>query len=239
MDWHLLIGPAVVAAIVSGIIAIVGMVISARTARELHSEKLGADQRLAEGKFEFDKELAQRKFDLDRSQSIHKRQFELAETLLADAYRFRGLMGFVRNGAAFGNEGETRSSDEYESENVKRLRNTYFVPIERLQKENEFLSAFMAKAHTAQAHFGPDAEKAFFLMSQSIHEVRTAAYVLIRSVEEGRHNSDQVFLEEQRKVIWAPLASFKGGYDKTGSQIEEAVALIEGFCHPVLKWKGA
>lgn len=239
VDWHSLIGPAVVAAVVSGIVAVAGMIVSVRTARQLHSEKLAFDRQLLERKFEFDRELAQRKFDLDRSQLVHKRQFELAEALLADAYRFRDLMAFVRNGAAFGEEGQSRKSEGYEPESVKRSRDNYYVPVERLQKESEFLSGLMAKTHTARAHFGPDAETAFQLMSQTINEVRIAAYALIRSVGEDRDHWDQTFVEEQRKVIWAPLASLKGGDDKTGAKIVEAVSLIETFSRPVLEWKGA
>src|SRR5208337_2818708 len=99
MDWGALIGPAVVAAGVSGIVSVVGLIVSTRTARAIHTEKLNFDrdqaahklafdERLAENKFSYDRELAERKFAQEREQLVYKRQFELAEGLLADAYRF-------------------------------------------------------------------------------------------------------------------------------------------------------
>jgi hypothetical protein len=234
MDWQSLIGPAVVAAAVSGAISFISMIISTRTARQLHSERLDAEQRLLARKFEFDKELAQRKFNLDRSQLIQKRRFELAETLLADAYRFRDLMAFVRNSAAFGAEGETRQCDGYESEQIKKLRNYYFVPVERLQKESEFISSLMAREHTAHAHFGPDAKTAFQLLGQSIGRVRAAAWMLIESAGNER---DRDTMEKMRAEIWAPLASFRGK-DEISAEISEAVLIIEKLCGPALEWEG-
>jgi hypothetical protein len=48
MDWGSLIGPAAVAAGISGVISIVSMVVTTRPSRQLHSEKLRVDQKLAE-----------------------------------------------------------------------------------------------------------------------------------------------------------------------------------------------
>lgn len=92
MDWGALIGPAVVAAGVSGVISVAGVIVSTRTARAIHSEKLAFDrdqaaqkfafdERLAERKFEFDKELAERKFEFDKLLSAHKLE---ADTALAE-----------------------------------------------------------------------------------------------------------------------------------------------------------
>lgn len=234
MQWETLIGPAVVAAVVSGVIALIAMAVSRATTIRLHVEKLDADRHLAERKFEYDKRLAERKFDLDRSQSVQKRRFELAESLLSDAYRFRDLMRFVRNGATFGREGETREAQVHETDNVKKRRDTYFVPIERLQKESKFLGDLMAKEYTARAHFGTDAETAFRLIGGAVHDVQLAASMLIESV--GQH-SDNEFNEKLRRDIWAPLASLKG-QDEIGAKITEAISSVEKFCKPALEWRG-
>ncbi len=70
-------------------------------------------------------------------------------------------MKFVRNGVAWEGEGESRKVAGHETEGVKRLRTTYFVPLERLQENGEFISAMMARRTTCRAHFGEDAVKAF------------------------------------------------------------------------------
>ena len=67
MEWTSLIAPAVVAAVVSGIVSIVGFVVSARNARRIHAEKLTFDREQAEKRFEFDTGLAERRFQLDKN----------------------------------------------------------------------------------------------------------------------------------------------------------------------------
>jgi len=237
MDWHSLIGPAVVAAGVSGLISIVGLIVSTRTARQLHTEKVDSDRELATKKFEFDKELAQRKFDQERAQLIHKRQFDLAEALLADAYRFRDLMAYVRNGFSFGSEGETRKPRVGETEDEKRMRDNYFVPIERLQKEGEFVSGFMTKQHTALAHFGPDAAKAFQLLGEALNGVQTASGMLVHMPRDSENDRD--FIDQMRGEIWANYAKVRNKEDEIGKKIEEGVSLFENLCKPFLEWKGA
>jgi hypothetical protein len=225
-EWKTLLGPAVIAAFVSGIVAFV-----------ISQRRFGFDRKLAQQRFDFDKELAQRKFDFDRAQHVHKRRFELAENLLADSYRFRDIMAFVRNGASFVGEGETRSGEDHEAEGIKRLRNMYFVPIERLEKHNEFISGLMAKEYTAKAHFGAEADKAFDLFGKSIRRVKVAAQMLIETA--GQQENDRSFNEKMRNEIWSGTASISEGGDEVGREIAEAVSLIEGFCRPVLEWQGA
>ncbi|MCA3563267.1 MAG: hypothetical protein IOC90_16815 [Methylocystis sp.] len=236
MDWGSFIGPAVVAAVVSGIIAVVGMLVSRSTTIRLHEEKLGADQRLAERKFEFDKQLARERFAYDRRQAVFKRRFELAEQVLADAYRFSDLMKFVRNGGAWEGEGESRKVAAHESEGVKRLRTTYYVPLERLQQNGEFISALMARRTTCRAHFGEDAVKAFDAFYGAMHKVRVSAQMLIMMAgDEERGASDRELRERLLRDIWEPLGEH-ADENTIGKEIDKGVALIEGFCRPVLEW---
>lgn len=237
MELGALIGPAVVAAVVSGIISVVAMLVNRSTTIKMHSEKLDADQTLAERKVEADITLAKRKFDYDRGQAVFRRRFDLAEQLLADAYRFRSMMEFVRSGVSFDGEGESRTSEGYESEGIKRLRNNYFVPLERLRSENEFLSAMFARRTTSQAHFGPDAENAFKLLHEALHLVRTASSLLIEWTTD-RESVDPELMKKLRNDIWQPMAKH-AGKDEIGDKIEEGVAIVEGLCRPVLAWVDA
>jgi hypothetical protein len=97
MDWGALIGLAVVAAAVSGIVSVAGLIVSTRTARAIHTEKLAFDERLAERKFEFDKELAERKFQYEREFHDHKRHVEFAETILAEFLQIADVIQAVRS----------------------------------------------------------------------------------------------------------------------------------------------
>ncbi len=64
MTLNDLIGPAVVAAIVSGAVTILGNVFSIRSSRNINSEKIASEKELAESKFDFEKDLAEEKVPL-------------------------------------------------------------------------------------------------------------------------------------------------------------------------------
>jgi len=198
--------------------------------------RIDADERLALKKFEFDKELAQRKFDLDRAQIVHKRRFEFAEALLADANNFRDLMRYVRNGASFGNEGATRQPESNEPDDVKRAKDTYFVPIERLRKQADFISGFLVKRHAGVAHFGHDVAKAFDLFDDAINSVQVAAGMLIDMV--GERDNDPQLLKQLRQDVWFGHSAARKEADQVNKKIEEGVLLIENLCRPVLEWNG-
>jgi hypothetical protein len=153
MDWTSLIGPAVIAAAVSGVISIVGLVVSTRTARAIHSEKLVFDRNLAERKFEFDKDLAERKFRYDRDLHDHTRRVELAEDVLTAFYRVQVVLVHVRSPLSLGNEGEQRPRRGYESESLARLRDSYYVPIARLNREAEVFAKLSGNQGSIQSLF--------------------------------------------------------------------------------------
>lgn len=236
MDWTMLVAPVTAAAFVSGIISIVGMFVNRATIVRLHQEKLASDAELAERKFKFDKDLARERFSYDRQQAVFKRRFELAEQVLADAYRFRDLMKFVRNGAAWEGEGESRKLAGHESESIRRLRTNYYVPVERLNNNSEFISAMMARQTTCHAHFGAEASQAFDKFNMAIRKVRISSSSLIQNTNELETNENvKSFMEELRCDIWEPLG-IHAGKNQIGKEIEEGVALVEKFCRPILEW---
>ena len=236
MDWVSLFAPVVVTPVVTGFLVLVGIVVNRKTIIGVHKEKLGADEKLIERKFEFDKDLARERFKYERQQAMFQRRFELAEQVLADAYRFRDLMKFVRNDAAWEGEGESREIAGHETEGVKQMRTAYFVPLERLQKESEFISGMMARRETCHAHFGGDAVKAFDAFHQAAQGVRVAAKMLMDMAgDDGCDPGDRVLRETFRHDIWETLADHKED-NRIGIQIDEGVALIERICRPVLEW---
>ena len=185
-------------------------------------------------KFNYDRELAERKFAQEKAQLIHRRRFELAESLLADAYRFRDLMRYARSAFSYPGEGGTRKPAEGESESMKHMRDGYFVPIERLQRESEFISAFMAKEHAAHAHFGSQATNAFGLFRQSFKSVQAAAEMLIDMA--GMPKTDPNVAQKMRGELWADFASKD---DEGAKHVNDGVSIFETFCRPVLEWTGA
>lgn len=222
---------------VAGLTGFGGVVIGAMITWFSQDKRIDADERLARKKFEFDKDLAQRKFDQERAQVIHKRRFELAETLLADAYRFRDLMRYVRSGFSSEGEGETRKGNHEESDSLKRLKNSYFSPVERLQKHNDFVAGFMVKRHTALAYFGPEAAKAFQLLNEAIADVQTASEGLIEIAGESGNHAQEI--KRLKADLWIGHSRVRKEADQVNKKIEEGVALIEKVSKPVLEWDGS
>jgi hypothetical protein len=239
MDWTSLIGPAVVAAGVSGVVSVVGFLVSARTARSIQAERLAFDKQqaerkfdvdkdLAEKKFIYDRELAERKFAQEREQLVHKRQFELAESLLADAYRFQGLIRDARMRGSFGREGTTRKSDKEESEDLKQAKDMYYIPVERLRRDGEFFAAFFAKQFSAAAQFGPKAKESFDIFKDSMNSIFIASGMLITMADRPSLD-DQTVKANLLTDLWG------GREDKIEPQIEKAVTTLEAICRPVLE----
>ena len=108
MDWTSLVGPAVVAAGVSGVVSVAGFFVSARTARSIHTERLTLDKDLAERRFNYEKELAERKFQYEREFHDHKRRVELAETILAEFLQISDVIQNARSPGGYWDEGSGR-----------------------------------------------------------------------------------------------------------------------------------
>lgn len=137
----------------------------------LAENEFEVDKQLAEKRFSYDRELAERKFAQEREQLAYKRQFELGEGVLADAYRFRNLVRDARNPGSFGGEGTTRKPEKAESEEVKETKDMYYIPVERLRKDSEFFAGFFAKQFVAAAQFGPAAKQSFDIFTKVIQRI--------------------------------------------------------------------
>jgi hypothetical protein len=183
-----------------------------------------------------DRDLANQKFLYERQQAVFKRRFELAEQVLADAYRFKDMMAYVRAGGINDGEGKTRKASEFETERERRLLTDYFVPIERLQSYSEFVGAMLARRATARAHFGEESEKAFKFFDSAIAKVRSASSALIMTVDydfDRQENKD--FREKCLADIWQ-LYPDETKIDSVGDEIEKGISIVEKFCRPTLDW---
>jgi hypothetical protein len=74
MDYASLIGPAVVAAVISSIVSAIGILISARTSRAIHGERLAFDREQSERRISAEIALAEKKVTLDRALAAWRRR---------------------------------------------------------------------------------------------------------------------------------------------------------------------
>ncbi|ACL62418.1 hypothetical protein [Methylobacterium nodulans] len=237
MDW---IGPAVVAAAVSGIVSTVGFVVNRATTLATHRERLTADRTLAERKSEFDKDLAERKFRYDRDLNDHKRGVELAETVLSDFYQMTAVLQEIRNSGALSNEWEERTPEPGETEWQAQNRNTYFVPLASIRRNSEFLSGMMSRRYRSKAMLGAEIDAAFQAVHEILVRVQVSAGTLMRLVDgsgEGRQRN-QALRDRCEADIWMG-AGDPNAPDQLAEQMEQAVAAAERVCQRIITGEGA
>jgi hypothetical protein len=228
MNFEALLGPAVVAAIVSGFVAVVGLILNLRTTRAMHREKLDFDREQTERKVQADIALAEKKLDLERTREDWKRRSELAEQILTDFYKARHVFTNVR--AAFARPGEgasrPRTPGYGETEDQARHRDAIYAPMERLSKERDFLSELNARRFRFAALFGTDAEPAFNTIVSVHNQIAYATELLLlhrpgEAVDDSTRDLRRVIVGGQRE-------------DEIKAEIDRAVALAEKVCRPVL-----
>ena len=224
MDGTSLIGPAVVAAGVSGAVAVVGFLLSARTTRAIHGERLNFDKELAERKFAFDSKLAQqkltsdhelaewkaqadvnlaeKKIKLDAAFADRKRQQDLAEEVLSGFYQMHDLLRRIRTPMRLQGEGESRARIESETEAVARQRDSYYVTLERLEQSRPDIGNLLATRYRAAAWFGADADHAFEKLHGAITGIANAATLLIRWSGDSTQHRDPGLWQQMERMIW-------------------------------------
>jgi hypothetical protein len=183
-----------------------------------------------------ERDLARYKFRHERKQAVFKRRFELAESWLSDAYRFREMMAYVRNGAAFHDEGKSRDPQGGGAESISRTKDTYFVPVERIQSRNEFIAAFMTKKHECLALFGSASRESFEKFEEAIRHIHTASLTLIGMLQPDGHFSDKDLGQNLLADIWAGYGRAFNRDDRIEAMINRAVEVAESLCRPVLEW---
>lgn len=240
--WTSLIGPAVVAAVISGLVSSIGIWISARTARRIHSEKLAFDREEAERRFvrevgvseakiSADTALAEKKVAFDKALAVWRRRYDLAEQVLAAAYEARDALNWARARVVMSGEGETRKAAEPESHKLREARNSAFVPIERLAHNAKAFAAVQTLRYIVAAHFGPESIKPLDAIIGIHHSITSAASILIQMAVADEDHLARQQLAPLRAALWGERP------DADEKRLDEAIRQLEAICKPVLSEK--
>jgi hypothetical protein len=233
-------GVALIAALGSFAAGLLGPTITAWTAKTTHSQRLAAEEKLAERRFEFDKELSQhksdadialaeKKFQLDARLADRKRRQDLAEEVLESFYKIRDVVRDVRVPLILPDEAASREPIEPESEAIASQRNRYYVPLARLEKHRSEIAAFLAKRYRTAAWFDPAADEPFQDVHQILSDIGLASQMLMSARDLDRR-SDPNLYRKFEGVIWASSQS-----DPIAAKVEEAVLRIERVLRPALE----
>lgn len=209
------------------VVAAIAVIVNAGVSIFLHFRRADFEETLAKRKFDFDVSLAERKATLDYLSGQHQQRRQLAGEILTAFYEVQRMMPAVRSPASWGNEGQSRPRpDQPEPSAVEKARNTYYVVLERLDKNRETIVRFLSKQYTAMALLGPDAAKPFETFHQLLSKISTSASMLIQTVEH---------IDPSHTIKWK--ADIWEGYDDNDpvkAEMNTIAEAVEAMCKPIL-----
>ena len=166
-----------------------------------------------------------------RWQLIGKRKIEIAEETLVATYKVRSLFYYIRSPGAFGGEGTSRKRADDEKPGLASLKDSYFVPIERIQKTSDDFARLEKARLLCEVYFGARAGDPFDVIMRLNRKVAVSAQMLLVTVGEGLDSSTN--RERWEADIWHGASS--QGTDPIEAAVDAAVVEIEALCRPHLK----
>lgn len=223
----------VLAATISGVVALIVAYISARTAKKINTDKITLDRELSEEKAKADQKLADRRFELDQKLALAKRKAEVAEKVLTDFYAIRHAFEVIRSPMIWAREME---AEEGVADDI--VQNDGYGVMRRIKAHSGQFSELEASRFTALALFGPDAAEPYAAIIKAHNRVFSAAESLLRNRNQLNFPNIQNHLREMRRAAFTVGALDDDGEplpDLVKADIEAAIATIEGICRPALQ----
>jgi hypothetical protein len=227
---NILVVPAVVATVISGLVAIVGLWITSRTIRQTEDERAAFEREQAERRTNAEIMLVDEKTSFDRTYEIWKRRTKLAEHVLADFYKARDLIDASRFPAPFGEDGKARQKQSWEDDEDTRILNAYYRPAEQLWKHADFFSQLIARQHQFMALFGHHTGKPFIELLQIRSEILSAGQMLILTYEDRALGSMPDSRKKWEEIIGRRLTD----PDPIAVRLNRVVEDISSICRPII-----
>jgi hypothetical protein len=213
IDWENVIGPAVVAALISGVVAVVGFVMSMRTLRtnneirmafdreqaikrselelDILNRKHNIDMDLLKKKADTEIEIAEKKIHFEKNMLSWKRKFEISERIISEFYFIRDQIKIIRRPLAITNpNGEEKrfDADIELIEHCKRI-------IKRLGDTSEKFALIMASKNIAVAVFGQEIERFYKEISLIRGDIFISAQSLL-SIYQSDDNIPEIYKKD-------------------------------------------
>lgn len=173
-----------------------------------------------------------------RWQTVGKRRFELAEQLLVEFNLVADVLQNARLPISRGDEGSTRGRAINEQDEEIRLKDSYWVPVERINKSIGLFGEARKNELISKYFFGAEASQAFSTIKASTDKVVIASRMLImtaRRAGEPPESDEQIERTHNwQRDIWGTFDA----NDSIHCAINEARTKLEQALVPELQ-KGA
>ena len=168
-----------------------------------------------------------------RRETKWKRQYELAEEVLASLYESHHAIKVIRSPIGFGNEGSSRPKNENETPQETEIYNQAYVARERFERNRKPLE----KLHTLKYRFialhGKEFEEHFDKFSQTMNKIFFASDQ-IAMVKLGQYGDDKILIRDILKESRADLYARIQGDDKIENELQKAMEIIEAKCRSII-----
>ena len=114
-------------------------------------------------------------------QLVAQRRFSVAEEAIVAVAMASYALDWARNGGSYEGEGSTRTPTERESEEVKKIRDSYFTAVERLRTSEQRFADLEKIALLARHHLGETAYESFNTLLRARNRVMISAGMLIKT----------------------------------------------------------
>lgn len=165
-----------------------------------------------------------------RRQVVGKRRMEIAEEALLAAYQVRDVIAAARMPVTFKGEGSTRPPFRGEQDFQKEILDSFYAPLERMQKQTDKFASLYLAGQRFRVHFGPQHAEIFGAFHQARMHVMQAAECLIEEHIERSTTSEEI--KGWKADLWRSLSP--GRPDDLARSVDEAVGKLETICRPVL-----
>jgi hypothetical protein len=149
-----------------------------------------------------------------------QKKSDIAEALIIHTDQLAGHIDWIRNPISYTGEGGGRGGDPLETEDQKKRRDTYFVPMERLRSNEKLLSEMHVMRMKAEIHFNEEKIDEYLKeLHEIIMSIKTASHMLILTCMPVR--SPAPGIAEWEKTIW-----YAGPDDPIDKRVEEISEII-------------
>jgi hypothetical protein len=103
---------------------------------------------------------------------------------------------------SYGSENDDRVGRDEESEELRKIRDSYYPVLRRINSNADYFNEFYAKRYRARALFGEGADEPYNAIWRVIIEVRTAAMMLMRRDVDANNPGVIKHREQMENRIW-------------------------------------
>lgn len=168
-----------------------------------------------------------------------RKEFELAEEVLALFYEAQDKIRAIRSPMGWAGEGESRKPGPNETPEQKASLDRAYVVFERYQNSQETFNRLHALRYRFMAVFGREKAKPFDDIRGVINKIFISAHMLGRLWERQTHLG---LNEEERKKLIKQIEKHEAvfweegeGRDLIAPEVERIVLEIENICEKILR----